>query len=198
MIRGGTSVIGHGVFFAAALLSACVYSLILYRRPAKQPHAVGAYLSRSCIWFTITMGICIAAHGIYMDMLYNQYAVTDSAIFLGPSFLLTFAVLLFSLCLTAANRIYAIERFPIAIRAILHLFCVLILISLCLQVIAHGFAAAADLLIFLVIFSTLYALAAVFVFAAKGSIRREENDAEEYESMFQKTPKKTSDSNPNK
>jgi len=84
------------------------------------------------------------------------------------------------------------------LEMILPLLCVLILISLCLQVIAHGFAAAADLLIFLVIFSTLYALAAVFVFAAKGSIRREENDAEEYESMFQKTPKKTSDSNPNK
>ena len=190
MILGGTSIIGHGVFFAASFLAACVYSLILYRRPAKAPGAVHAYIRQSCIWFTLVMALFIAAHGIYLDMLYNQYAVTDSAIFLGPSFLLTFAVLLFSLLLTAANRIYSVKRFPTAIRAILHLICVIILFSVCIQGIAHGFASASDLLVFLVIFTVLYALIAVFVFAAKGNIRREENEAEEYESMFKKTPGK--------
>lgn len=189
MILGGTSIAGHAVFLAASALTAFVYSLILYRRPQREPHPIPAYLFRSCIWFTAVMWVCIAAHGIYLDMLYNPYDVTESAIFLGPSFLLTFSVLLFSLGLTAVNRIYRAERMPIAIRAILHLVCVIVLIAVCFQVIVRGFATAADLLIFLVIFSVLYAFVCVFCFATRSSIRREENDAEEYESMFQKTSK---------
>ena len=122
-----------------------------------------------------------------MDMLYNPYAVTKAAIFLGPSFLLTFGVLLFSLGLTAANRIFRIERIPSAIRPLLHLLAVCALMSVCIQAIAHGFSSNADLLIFLVIFAVLYAFVCIFVFAAKGSIRREENEAEEYVSMFKKT-----------
>ncbi len=197
MIRGGTSIAGHAVFFAASVLTAFVYSLVLYRRTQTTPHALLAYLYRSCAWFTAVMAVCIAAHGIYLDMLYNPYNVTQSAIFLGPSFLLTFGALLFSLCLTAANRIYRNARMPLAIRAILHLFCVIILIVLCFQLLAHGFATSADLLIFLVVFAVLYSFICVFCFAAKSSIRREENDAEEYESMFKKTPGKASDTKPN-
>ncbi len=197
MILGGTSITGHAVFFASSLLSAFVYSLVLYRRQEKAPHSVIDYLSQSCIWFTAVMALCLASHGIYLDMLYNPYNVTQSAIFLGPSFLLTFSTLLFSLCLTAVNRIYRAERMPIAIRAILHLVCVIVLIALCFQLIVHGFATAADLLIFLVIFTVFYAFVCIFVFAAKGSIRREENEAEEYESMFKKTPGKASDTKSN-
>ncbi len=195
MIRGGTSIIGHAVFFAASLLSAFVYSLVLYKKPEKKQHPIPSYFSSSSIWFTAVMAVCIAAHGIYLDMLYNQYAVTLSGIFLGPSFLLTFGVMLLALCLPAANRIYRAERMPLALRVILHLFCVITLIVLCIQCIAHGFATAADLLIFLVIFAVLYTFICVFWFAAKSSIRREENDAEEYVSMFKKTPGKASDDN---
>ena len=198
MILGGTSITGHAVFFAASLLSAFVYSLVLYRRQEKAAHPICTYLNQSSIWFTAVMAVCLAAHGIYLDMLYNQYNVTQSAIFLGPSFLLTFAVLLFSLCLTVANRIYHRDRLPLAIRAILHLLCVTLLIVLCIQTIAHGFATSADLLIFLVIFAVLYAFVCIFVFVTKGSIRREENEAEEYVSMFKKTPGKASDEEPTK
>ena len=187
MILGGTSISGHAVFFAASLLSAFVYSLILYRRPEKTPHPICTYLRQSSVWFTVSMALCLASHGIYMDMLYNPYAVTKAAIFLGPSFLLTFGVLLFSLGLTAANRIFRIERIPSAIRPLLHLLAVCALMSVCIQAIAHGFSSNADLLIFLVIFAVLYAFVCIFVFAAKGSIRREENEAEEYVSMFKKT-----------
>ena len=192
MILGGTSITGHAVFFAASLLAAAVYSLILYRRERKKPRAVLAFFAQSSIWFTAVMALCLAAHGIYLDMLYNQYAVTDSAIFLGPSFLLTFAVLLFSLGLTAANLIYRANRIPAAIRVILHLITVCFLISVCMQTLAHGFASNADLLIFLVIFAVLYSFVCIFVYATKGSIKREENDAEEYVSMFKKTPGKAS------
>jgi len=195
MIRGGTSIVGHAVFFAASLLSAFVYSLVLYKKPEKKQHPILAYFTSSSIWFTAVMAVCIAAHGIYLDMLYNQYAVTLSGIFLGPSFLLTSGVLLLSLCLPAVNRIYHAERMPLAIRAILHLFCVVMLIVLCIQCIAHGFATAADLLIFLVIFAVLYAFICVFCFAARSSIRREENEAEEYVSMFKNTPGKASEDN---
>ncbi len=193
MILGGTSIIGHAVFFAASFLTAFVYSLVLYRRAEKPMHPVFAYLSQSSIWFTAVMAVCLAAHGIYLDMLYNPYNVTQSAIFLGPSFLLTFAVLLFSLGLTIVNHIYRSERMPLAIRAILHLLCVILLIALCLQLVAHGFAASSDLLIFLVIFAVLYAFVAILVFTTKGSIRREENEAEEYVSMFKKPPTKALD-----
>ena len=196
LILGGTSIAGHAVFFAASLLSAAVYSLILYRKEKNSTSVFGTYLGNSCIWFTVVMALCIAAHGIYLDMLYNQYAVTDSAIFLGPSFLLTFAVLLFSLGLTAVNRMYHIQRIPTVARVILHLICVCALISVCIQTIAHGFATNADLLVFLVIFAVLYVFVCIFVFAAKGSIKREENDAEEYESMFKKTPGKASADHP--
>lgn len=195
MIRGGTSIAGHAVFFAASFLSAFVYSLVLYKKPEKKQKPILVYFNSSCIWFTAVMAVCIAAHGIYLDMLYNQYAVTQSGIFLGPSFLLTFGALLFALSLTAVNKIYRVEHMPLAIRAILHLVCVIILIALCFQTIAHGFATSADLLIFLVIFAVLYAFVCIFCFATKNSIRREENDAEEYESMFQKTPGKASDTN---
>jgi hypothetical protein len=61
-------------------------------------------------------------------------------------------------------------------------------------VIAHGFASAADLLIFLVIFAVLYAFVSILVFSLKGNVRREENEAEEYTSMFKKTPGKSGDS----
>ena len=193
MIRGGTSIVGHAVFFAASLLTAFVYSIVLYRRQEKKPGSVIAYLRQSSVWFTVSMALCLAAHGIYLDMLYNPYAVTDAAIFLGPSFLLTFAVLLFSLGLTAANQIYHLERISLAIRPLLHLIAVCSLMSICIQAIAHGFSTNADFLIFLVIFAVLYAFVCIFVFAAKGSIRREENDAEEYESMFKKAPAKPSD-----
>lgn len=192
MLQGGTSIIGHAVFFAASLLSAAVYSLILYRHTAKELGPVRRYLTRSCIWFTVVMALCIAAHGIYLDMLYNPYSVTTAGIFLGPSFLLTFAVLLFSFCLTGINGIYRIERFPVAIRAILHVVSVCILIPLTFQLIAHGFSTAADLLVFLVIFVVLYAFAAVFYFSAKGTVRREENNEAEYESMFKKPSDKKS------
>ena len=184
---GGTSIVGHAVFFAASLAAAFVYSLILYRRKEKAPHPIRTYLCQTGIWFTVSMALCLASHGIYLDMLYNPYAVTDAAIFLGPSFLLTFAVLLFSLGLTAANRIYRLTRIPTAIRPQLHLLAVCGLISVCIQGIAHGFSTNADLLIFLVIFAVLYAFVCIFVYAAKGSIRREENEAEEYVSMFKKT-----------
>ena len=190
MILGGTSVVGHAVFFAASLLAAFVYSLILFRRPDVKRGPVRTYLGHSCIWFTTVMAFFVAAHGIYLDMLYNPYKVTDAAIFLGPSFRLTFGVLLFSLGLTLINRIYRAQRLHTAARVILHLFCVCMLISACIQGIAHGFATAADLLIFLVIFAVLYAFVCIFYYAAKGSIHREENDAEEYVSMFKKTPGK--------
>lgn len=198
MIRGGTSIVGHAVFFTASLLTAFVYSIVLYRRQEKKPHPVSTYLNQSCIWFTVSMALCLASHGIYLDMLYNPYAVTDAAIFLGPSFLLTFAVLLFSLGLTAANQIYRLERIPLAIRPLLHLIAVCTLMSVCIQAIAHGFSTNADFLIFLVIFAVLYAFVCIFVFAAKGSIRREENEAEEYESMFKKAPAKPSDNEQSK
>lgn len=194
MILGGTSIIGHAVFFTASWLTAFVYSLVLYRRPEKKQNALFAYLCQSSIWFTLSMALCLAAHGIYLDMLYNPYAVTDAAIFLGPSFRLTFAVLSFSLGLTAVNRIYRIERIPLAIRPQLHLIAVCALMSVCIQAIAHGFSTNADFLIFLVIFAVLYAFVCIFVFVTKGSIRREENEAEEYESMFKKIPSKSSDS----
>ena len=121
--------------------------------------------------------------------------VTPTLIF-NPSFLLTFAVLLFSLGLRAVNRMYHIQRIPTVARVILHLICVCALISVCIQTIAHGFATNADLLVFLVIFAVLYVFVCIFVFAAKGSIKREENDAEEYESMFKKTPGKASADHP--
>ena len=194
MILGGTSITGHAVFFASSLLSAFVYSLVLYRRQERAPHPVIAYLAHSSIWFTAVMALCLASHGIYLDMLYNPYNVTQSAIFLGPSFLLTFAVLLFSLGLAFVNRIYQSERLPLAIRAILHLLCVILLIVFCIQLIAHGFASSSDLLIFLAVFAVLYAFVCIFVFSAKGSIRREENEAEEYVSMFKKAPEKPADS----
>ncbi len=193
MIRGGASIVGHAVFLAASLLTAFVYSLIRYKRQPKQPGRILQHLTQSSVWFTSIMWLCIAAHGIYLDMLYNQYAVTQAGIFLGPSFLLALGVLLFSLALPAINRIYTIERFPAGIRAILHLLCIMILLPICLQLIAHGFSTAADLLIFLVIFAVLYAFVCIFWFTAKGSIRREENDEEDYESMFIKTPGKASD-----
>ena len=53
---------------------------------------------------------------------------------------------------------------------------------------------SSDLLIFLAIFAVLYAFVCILVFAAKGSIRREENEAEEYVSMFKKAPEKPADS----
>ena len=184
MIRGGTSVRGHLISLAAAVLTALIYSLILYRRPAKPAGAVRTYLVRACCWFTPLMFLLIAAHGIYMDMLYNEYAVTKSAIFLGPSFLLAVSTFGFSLCLTAANRIYRIRRFPAAIRAMLHLAATLVLAAVFFHILPHGFASAADFLVFLVIFSTLYALVCVFCFAARAAVRREENDEEEYESVY--------------
>ena len=188
MIHGGTSVAGHAVFFAASLLAAAVYSLILIRRPNRKETALCRYLDQSCIWFTSVMALCVASHGIYLDMLYNPYAVTQSAIFLGPSFLLTFAVLLFAFVLPFVNRIFRIRRMPVVFRVILHLICVSILISVCIQTIAHGFSSNADLLVFLVIFAVLYVFVCIFVYATKGSIKRDENDAEEYESMFKKAP----------
>ena len=184
MIRGGTSVRGHLIFLAAAVFTALVYSLILYRRQTKPAGAVRTYLVRTCCWFTPLMFLLIAAHGIYMDMLYNEYAVTQSAIFLGPSFLLAFSTFGFSLCLTAANRIYCIRRFPAAIRAMLHLAATMVLAAVFFHILPHGFASAADFLVFLAIFSTLYALVCVFCLAARAAVRREENDEEEYESVY--------------
>ncbi|MBO5649792.1 MAG: hypothetical protein J6S76_07765 [Clostridia bacterium] len=183
MVRGGISISGHAIFFAVALFCAALYSLIRFKREVRAPGTVKKFLSHSCVWFTVITASLIAVHGIYMDLLYNQYDVTTAGIFLGPSYLIVFAAFAFSLCLTAVNRVYRLAL-PSALRVLIHLACVVTLISVFFQGIAHGFASASDLLIFLMVFSVIYALLATLYFSIQGAVDREKNDEQEYESIY--------------
>ncbi|MBQ8578818.1 MAG: hypothetical protein IJ449_12780 [Clostridia bacterium] len=184
MMLGGISVTGHAVFYAAALLISLAYSLILYRKPPKTPGKLTAYLTKVCVWFTALQLLMIILYGLYLDMMYNPYAVTDARLLLGPSFLLAAACLGFSLCIPAVNRIYARETLPTALRVILHLTITLILAVVFFYLISSGFSSASDLLIFLVTFSLVYLFCCIFYYALRGAAKQEENDEEEYENIY--------------
>lgn len=184
MILGGISVIGHVYLLGASVLAALIYSLLLYRRPYKKPGAVIRYLTNVCIWYTGLQFLMIALHGLYLDMMYNPYAVTEANLFLGPSYLLSFACLGFSLCILFVNRIFQCTAMPTAIRVLLHLTLTLTLAAVFFHVLSSGFSSAADLLIFLVVFSFLYLVCCGLYYALHNAKERDDNEESAYTNVY--------------
>lgn len=184
MLLGGVSVTGHALFYLAALLGAAVYSLVLCRQPQKAQGRVMRYLTASCIRFCGLQILTIALHGLYLDMLYNPYEITTAMLLRGPSFLLTFCSLGFALSITLCAGILRIERLHPILRFLLHLTSILTLTVIFFYVIASGFSKASDLLVFLCIFATLYAIAFAGYYAFRGARQKEENEEEGYENLY--------------
>ncbi len=184
MMLGGSSVIGHALFYATALLMSAVYAFLCRNRPAKESSAAAAYLRTSAFWFFLLQLLTIALYGLYLDMLYNPYAVTDALLFRGPCFLLSFSCLGFALSITLANRILRIQKLHSITRAALHLASLLVLSVLFFYFIAGGFSSGSDLLIFLILFSVLYAACFGVYSAFRKSEEQEANEEQEYENLY--------------
>lgn len=184
MILGGTTIIGHLCFFGAALIASIVYSMLLYRRPQNNRSKFSRYLTKVCIWYTCLQFFTIALHGLYIDMIYNPYNVTEAQLLLGPSFLLSFSCLCFSVCICIANRILTLQRMNTALRMILHLTITLILSTVFFYGISSGFSSASNLFIFLIAFSLTYIICCIVYFAMRGAQNRDQNDEQEYENVY--------------
>ncbi len=184
MLLGGVSVKGHAIFYLAALITAGVYSALLYRQPPRTYNTFFRYISRTSVWYTGLQLLTIALYGLYLDMLYNPYAITEAMLLRGPSFLLSFSCLGFAFCINLANKILKLSRLQAVVRIVLHLFIVLLLSVVFFYLIASGFSRASDLLVFLVLFSALYIVCTVVGHLMRGAQQKDENEEQDYDNLY--------------
>ena len=183
ILHGGITVRGHALILLVPFAVSLLYAFLFYKKPRKTRNAVSRYLIRSSFWYALFEAILILVYGFYLDTLYDPYAVTEAAILMGPSFLLSAASLGTALVLPLVNRILT-SRIPLLFRLLLHFAAVLAVLGVFFLGLADGFSSAAAFLIFSAVFAVCYALSALLAYLLRGAQKKDENDASEYESMF--------------
>ncbi len=184
MMAGGMSVPGHGCILLMGLLVSGVITLLGRKKPIKEDTALLRYAKQVGIWFTSLILLLVISYALYLDMAYNPYNVTQTALLKGPSFRLTLSCLGLSLCMPPVGRIYRSERLPVPIRVMVHLLITVVCTTLFLYFLGGGFASASDYLVFAVVASVLYCIFSVLYFMLRAAGHKDENEAQAYENIY--------------
>lgn len=183
-LLGGLSVVRHGILFAVGLVCALVYTLLTFRKPQKPVRSsLPGYLRRVGVWFFSFHLMLIVIYGFYLDMLYNPYAVTEAVLLKGPSFLLSFLFLAFSLIMPFLNLLLRKGTHTIP-RVILHFVLLLASIGILLELPVNGFGSPKNFLIFSVIFAAVYLIVCLVKLLLGGAKQQDENEAEDYQNVY--------------
>ena len=185
MLLGGISVLRHVILFGISLAAALLISVLTRKKPKKKPRSsLPGYLRRVCIAYTLLHALEMVLFGLYLDLLYNPYAVTDAVLLKGPCFLLQIVILAFSLVLPFINLLMKARRVPPFLRYLCHLLLLVIAVGVFFQLPANGFGSAKNFLIFSVLFAAGYLIVCLVRLLLSGAKKVDENDALDYQNVY--------------
>ncbi len=189
ILGGGLSLSRRGFLFLIALAIASVWTL-LKKEPSSK--ALSRYIATAALTYTVQIALLACVHGFYLATYYNEYIGIESPILRGPSFMLSFAALFFSLLFPLIGYLLRAKNLPTLAKLILHCTALMLLAYLTYAVFADAFAHTSSFLILCAVFVAGYLLTCVLYFYLHGAKKQEENDRSDYTPLYH-TEKPTPD-----
>lgn len=186
ILSGGIAIGHRAVMLVISLLIACIWVSVLRKRGALgSPSPTLAYFHQATLTYLAQIAVLICIHGFYLVTYYNEYIGIPSPLLRGPSFMLSFAALLFALVFPFLQKLLHTKRLPTLPRLSLHCVLCILLAYLSYVLFADAFASASSFLILCAAFVLCYILIAVLHFRFHSLKMQSENDAARYTPLYQ-------------